>query len=109
MKLNILKTFSALVLFVLGLVGFSVPLGLIEVPPSGYAPVSFYFSLILLLLTLTLSRLGIFFAALVRDRAEHTPGTSRYVSKVVDKFIWPSAALLLSGCLLFVASFVHAA
>lgn len=41
MKLNILKTFSALVLLVLGLVGFSVPLGLIEVPPSGYAPVFF--------------------------------------------------------------------
>lgn len=87
-------------------VGITVPLGLVEIPLEGYTPVLFYFSLILLLLTLTLSRLGIFFAELVRERAENMPGTPRYVSAVASRFIWPSAALLLSGCFLFVTSFI---
>ncbi len=79
-------------------------------PLDGYAPVLFYLSLILLLLTPTLSRLGIFFAGLVRDRAGHTPGTPRYVSGMADRFIWPSATLLFAGYLMFAASFViHAA
>lgn len=106
MKLNLLKTFSVLALIVLGTVSVSVPLGFLEIPLDGYAPVLFYFSLILLLLTLTLSRLGIFFAGLVRDRAGHTSGTPRYVSGIADRFIWPSATLLLSGYVLFAASFV---
>ncbi len=106
MKLNVLEAFSVLALAVLGTVGVTVPLGLIEMPLDGYAPVLFYFSLILQLLTLTLSRLGIFFAALVQDRAGHTSDTPRYVSGVADRFIWPSATLLLSGYVLFAASFV---
>ena len=87
-------------------VGVAIPLGLVEMPLEGYAPVLFYFSLILLLITLTLSWLGIFFADLVRERAGHTPDTPRYVSGVADRFIWPSATLLLTGCVLFAASFV---
>ncbi|MGB3681368.1 MAG: hypothetical protein WA990_02670 [Rubrobacteraceae bacterium] len=106
MKLSVLKVFSVLSLVALGAVGVSVPLGLIEIPPSGSAPVLFYFSLIFMLLTLTLSRLGIFFAALVRDRAGRTPGAPRYVSGITDRFVWPSATLLASGYALFVASFV---
>ena len=87
-------------------VGVAIPLGLVEMPLKSYAPVLFYFSLVLLLLTLTLSWLGVFFAGLVRERAGQTPDTPRYVSGVADRFIWPSATLLLAGCALFAASFV---
>lgn len=90
----------------LAVVGVAVPLGLVKMSPEGYAPVLFYFSLILLLLTLTLSRLGIFFAGLARERAGLTPDTPRYVSGMADRFIWPSATLLIAGCFLFTASFV---
>ena len=106
MRLETLRVFSKLAIVLLVAVGIAVPLGLVEMPLEGYAPVLFYFSLILLLLTLTLSRLGIFFAGLVRERAGYTPGAPRYVSEIANRFIWPSAALLLAGCFLFVASFV---
>ena len=106
MKLYVLQAFSRLAIFVLGAVGVAVPLGLVQMPLKGYAPVLFYFSLILLLLTLTLSRLGIFFADLVRDRSGHTPDTPRYVSGIADRFVWPSATLLLAGCFLFTVSFI---
>lgn len=106
MRLSVLRVFSRLTIVLLCAVGVSIPIGLVKMPIEGYAPVFFYFSLILLLLTLTLSRLGIFFAGLVQDRADHTPGTPRYVSGVADRFIWPSATLLLAGCFLFTASFV---
>ena len=106
MRLRALRVFSVLAVIFLVLAGTLIPLGAMEVPLRGYAPVLFYFSLILLLLTLTLSRLGIFFAGLVRDRAVPSPDEPRYVSGVADKFLWPSAALLLAGGLLFTASFV---
>ncbi|MGB3635208.1 MAG: hypothetical protein WA982_14295 [Rubrobacteraceae bacterium] len=106
MKLSVLRAFSRLAIVVLGAVGVAVPLGIVQMPLKGYAPVLFYFSLILLLLTLTLSRLGIFFAGLVRDRAGHTPDTPRYVSGIADRFVWPSATLLLAGCFLFTVSFI---
>lgn len=101
-----MQAFSGLAIFLLGAVGVTIPLGFVEAPLEGSAPVLFYLSLILLLLTLTISRLGIFFARLVRDRAGHTPDAPRYVSGVADRFIWPSATLLLAGCLLFTVSFV---
>ena len=106
MKLGVLRTFSGFAIVLLIAAGVAVPLGLVKMSPEGYAPVLFYFSLILLLLTLTTSRLGIFFAGLVRDRAGLTPDTPRYVSGVADRFIWPSATLFLAGCILFMASFV---
>lgn len=105
-KLRILRIFSRLTIALLVAVGVAVPLGLVETPLEGYTPVLFYFSLILLLLTLTLSRLGIFFAGLVRERAGHAPGTPQYVSEIADRFIWPAATLLLLGCFLFVTSFI---
>lgn len=101
-----LRSFSRLASGLLVAVGASVPLGFVEIPLRGSAPVLFYFSLILLLLTLTLSRLGIFFVTLVWDRAGHTPDTPRYISGIADRFIWPSATLLFVGCTLFTASFV---
>lgn len=106
MRLEALRVFSKLVIVLLVAVGVTVPLGLVDIPLKGYAPVLFYFSLILLLITLTLSRLGIFFAGLVRERAGSVSGASRYASEVANKFAWPSATLLLAGCFLFVASFV---
>ena len=106
MKLGVLQAFSRLAIVMLGAVGIVIPLGLVQMPLEGFAPVLFYFSLILLLLTLTLSQLGIFFAGLVRDRAGYTPDTPRYVSGIADRFIWPSATLLLAGCFLFTVSFV---
>lgn len=106
MKLSLLRAFSKLTIALLVAVGASVPFGIVQIPLEGFAPVLFYLSLILLLLTLTLSRLGIFFAGLVRDRAGYTPDAPRYVSRITDKFVWPSAALLLAGCFLFTASFV---
>lgn len=106
MRLNILRAFSRLAIVVLCAVGIAVPLGLVKIPLEGYAPVLFYFSLILLLLTVTLSRLGLFFTGLVRDRAGITPDAPRYMSRIADKFIWPSGTLLLTSCLLFTASFV---
>ena len=106
MKLRALQTFSVLAVVFLASAGTLIPLGFVEIPLRSYAPVLFYFSLVLLLLTLTLSRLGIFFAALVRDRVGQTPDKLRYVSGIADRFLWPSAALLLAGGLLFTASFV---
>ena len=106
MRLDALRTFSRLAIALLCAVGATISLGLVEMPLKSYAPVLFYLSLVLLLLTLTLSWLGIFFAGLVRERAGQTPDTPRYVSGVADKFIWPSATLLLAGCILFTASFV---
>lgn len=106
MKLDALRTFSRMAIVLLSAVGVTVPFELVEIPLKGYAPVLFYLSLILLLLTLTLSRLGIFFVTLVRERAGQTPDTTRYVSGVADRFVWPSATLLLAGCSLFTASFL---
>lgn len=106
MKILLLKAFSGLAVAPLALVGASVPFGILEVPLRGYAPVLFYFSLIVLLLTLTLSRLGIFFSGLVRERAGQSPSTAGYASEVLGRFVWPSATLLLTGCFLFAASFL---
>ena len=106
MRLRALRVFSVLAVIFLVLTGALVSLGVMEVPSRGYAPVLFYFSLILQLLTLTLARLGISFAGLVRDRVGPSPDGPRYVSGMADRFLWPSAALLLAGGLLFTASFV---
>lgn len=106
MKLSLLRTFYKLTTALLVAVGVAVPLGLMQIPFRGFAPVLFYFSLVLLLMTLTLSRLGIFFAGLVRDRAGQTQDTPQYVSGITDRFVWPSAAFLFAGCLLFAVSFV---
>lgn len=106
MRLAVLRSFSGLSAILLGAVGVALPLGLVETPLERYAPIFFYFSLILLLLALTLSQLGIFFAGLARDWAGCTPDAPRYVSRIADRFVWPSATLLLVGCFLFAVSFV---
>lgn len=106
MRLRLLRTLFWLALAFLASAGLFIPLGVLEIPLKSYAPMLFYLSLVLLLTTLALSRLGIFFVGLVRDRAGRSPHAPGYVSGTADRFLWPAALLMLAGGFLFAASFV---